>query len=94
MDNLRDNTKTTWCTVYPDRGCSEVNCCLDKSEIDKYPSGKLNENDEGALYIRIFNQDKNLIIDFGKQIAWIGINKQHALELANIIIKEANLIND
>ncbi len=41
MDNLRDNTKTTWCTVYPDRSCSEDNCCIPKINEDNLRLEKL-----------------------------------------------------
>ena len=28
MDNLKNNSNPTWCTIYPDRDCTEDNCCM------------------------------------------------------------------
>jgi hypothetical protein len=59
---------------------------------NKYPRGKLNNDDEGALLIRITAEDKTIIIDFGKTIKWIGLNKDDAIQFANCIINKANEI--
>lgn len=58
--------------------------------INNYPRGKPNADDEGALAIAVFEQDKTIIIDFGKQITWVGMDKQTALNLSKAISEKAN----
>ena len=59
---------------------------------NKYPRGKLRNDDEGALLIRITSEDKTVIIDFGKTIRWLGLDKDAAIQFANCIINKANEI--
>jgi hypothetical protein len=61
---------------------------------NKYPRGKLNDSDEGALAISVYEQDKSIIIDFGKDVSWIGMDKITALNLAQTIMKHADKIGD
>lgn len=56
---------------------------------DKFPRGQLNADDEGALRIGITTKDKTLIIHFGKEVVWIGLDKVSALSLAETIRKRA-----
>ena len=58
-----------------------------------YPRGKLNDSDEGATPITVYQEDKTVIIDFGREVSWIGLDKQGALTLAQFIIAKANEIN-
>jgi hypothetical protein len=52
----------------------------------EYPLGKLDETDEGALSIGIATDKQgNVIINFGKPVAWIGMPKDLALQLASLI---------
>jgi len=44
--------------------------------MNKYPDGKLNNRDEGALRIATFVKDGRVIIDFGKDVSWFGFDKQ------------------
>lgn len=60
--------------------------------MNKYPRGKLNEDDEGQLEIAIVVKDKTIIIDFGKPIAWIGLDKDSAMNLVALIIDKVNSI--
>lgn len=59
---------------------------------NKYPRGKLCQDDEGQLAIGIAVQDKTLIIDFGKQIKWIGMDKAMAIQFGETIIRRAKEI--
>lgn len=56
---------------------------------DQFPRGKLNADDEGALQIGIATLDKTLIINFGKPVEWIGLDKITAVALAETIKKRA-----
>lgn len=57
---------------------------------EAYPRGKLCEGDEGILSMRIGIIDKTVVIDFGKDVAWLGLPKQEALAFAQEIINKAN----
>lgn len=43
----------------------------------QYPKGKLNESDEGAISIMSYIRDNRLILDFRKDISWIGLDKAY-----------------
>lgn len=58
----------------------------------QFPRGKLNNNDEGELAIGIAIKDRTIIIDFGKQVAWLGLDANTAEMLANNLIEKANQI--
>jgi hypothetical protein len=59
---------------------------------DQFPRGKLNADDEGELQVRIGVRDKTLIIDFGKPVAWLGLDYYSAMSLAANIMKRAQEI--
>ena len=46
---------------------------------------KINKDDEGDIEFLITIKDETLIIDFGKTIRWIGLNKEEAIELVRVI---------
>lgn len=39
----------------------------------KFPRGKLNPHDEGAIRFAARVEGNTLIIDFGKPVAWLGL---------------------
>ena len=43
--------------------------------MEKYPKGKMSENDEGALAIVFFIKNERLVIDFGKDLSWVGFDR-------------------
>lgn len=55
-----------------------------------YPRGKLCEDDEGELQMRLGIQDKTVIIDFGKPVKWFGMAKKDTINLANALLEKAN----
>lgn len=57
----------------------------------EFPNGKLNEEDEGELKLTvgIDPDSKNVIIDFGKPVAWLGMDAESALKFAEFITKRA-----
>ena len=59
---------------------------------NKYPRGKLNESDEGASAIAIYVQDKTVIVNFGKNLSWFGVDKFQAIKIGEAIIHQANTI--
>lgn len=56
-----------------------------------FPEGKLDKTDEGGLKIGIaFDSYTNVVrIDFGKEVAWIGMQPAQAMEFAKTIMKKA-----
>lgn len=59
---------------------------------NRYPRGKLNESDEGSLRISVGLQENIVVINFFKDISWIGLDKEAALSLAEAIVHHANNI--
>ena len=57
-----------------------------------FPRGKLNQHDEGELRIAVGMQDKTIVIDFGKEVAWVGLDKDTAMALADSLISWAQKI--
>lgn len=57
---------------------------------DKYPRGKLNDQDEGALTTAIGIEKDCVVIKWNKPVAWIGMPKDMAIEFASTIIKQAS----
>lgn len=55
----------------------------------KFPDGKLNQDDEGELRMAVGVRDGNVILDFGKPVHWLGLPKEHALKLAEMLQKKA-----
>lgn len=58
----------------------------------EFPRGKFNADDEGALMMGVAVKDRTVIVNFGKPVAWLGLDKQTALALADIIRKYAESI--
>ena len=56
---------------------------------DKFPRGQLCNDDEGALAMRIGIKDKTIILDFGKPVTWMGLDKQSAINMANLLLEKA-----
>lgn len=57
-----------------------------------YPEGSQNaidETDEGGLRVGIVAHEGNVLINFGKKIAWVGLPPDAAIEFANSIIAGA-----
>jgi len=61
-----------------------------------FPEGKINDSDEGALAFRIAaDPEKNIVvIDFGKQVTWMGLPKAEALGLADLLKAHAETLED
>lgn len=54
-----------------------------------HPEGKLTPQDEGGIQFAIGVRDGKVCLDFGKPVAWIGMNPGDALELAESLIANA-----
>lgn len=58
-------------------------------EQDRFPDGKMNDQDEGELMLAAGIEDGEVIIRFGKPIAWIGMTPEGAAQLAEILLEKA-----
>jgi hypothetical protein len=54
---------------------------------EHYPDGMLNEDDEGAINIAIGIEEGNVIVNFGKPVAWLGLPGDQAIEMGRTLIK-------
>ena len=55
----------------------------------RFPEGKLNPAYEGEIQFEVGNIRDKVFVDFGKEVAWIGMDADQAEELAKIIRKKA-----
>jgi hypothetical protein len=60
--------------------------------VTTYPRGKLCEGDEGQLEMRLGVQDKTVVLDFGKDLSWLGFSKDEAIAFGQAIINKAKEI--
>ncbi len=63
---------------------------LNKAQ-QSFQDGRLNRKDEGELAFAIATDPENqvVIIKFGKPVAWVGMPKRQALELAALLTEHA-----
>lgn len=54
-----------------------------------FPDGKLNEDDEGVLGLQLFEQDGRLILNFGKPVMWIGMDRATAMTVGQALLDRA-----
>jgi hypothetical protein len=58
----------------------------------EFPRGKLSVDDEGGLQIAVYEKDKTVIVNFGKSVDWIGLDRDTARQLGQSLIEKANSI--
>jgi uncharacterized protein len=59
----------------------------------RHPKGLLTPDDEGELRLAVCARDGNVVIDFGKPVAWLGFPPSDAHALAASISSHANAID-
>lgn len=57
-----------------------------------FSDGKTADDDEGDMKLMISRQHGLVRIDFGKPVAWLALPKQHAIQIANMILKYAETL--
>lgn len=62
----------------------------------EFPDGKLNEDDDGGLIIKmqVSKENQVLMIEFGTNVTWIGLTKKDALNFAWNILSKAKELDD
>lgn len=59
-----------------------------------FPQGKMDQTDEGEIKLAIAHDATNVLIKFGKPVAWLGLSPKEALQFAGLIEQHARaLIN-
>jgi hypothetical protein len=59
----------------------------------QFPRGQLNADDEGELTLGVAFDEKNgiVVINFGKPVAWMGLEPAQAIEMAKTILKQSGV---
>jgi hypothetical protein len=61
----------------------------------RFPYGKIKPEDEGELRIAAYvDEHRNVCLDFGDQVAWIGMPKEKAIAFAKALLELAESIQD
>ena len=60
-----------------------------KDLMGEYPDGRLNDDDAGAVAFAVGVEDGKVIIQFAKQVTWMGMTGDQALGLAQLLLKHA-----
>lgn len=60
----------------------------------RFPEGKLDSTDEGALTIAISTQGGNVRVDFGTKTRWIAFPPDQALAFASAIVARAMALKE
>jgi hypothetical protein len=60
----------------------------------KFPMGKIDKTDEGEIAFGITSHRGKVIINFGKPVAWLGMDAAQASMLAVTLIRHANRCRD
>lgn len=58
----------------------------------QFPEGKECPEDEGEIRFGIAHDQDNVIINFGKLVAWLAMPPDHARQLAMLLLEHANSI--
>lgn len=59
----------------------------------RFPRGRLTNEDEGEIVIRVAERGGVVVIDFGKPVTWIGFSPDEARQLADLLSKHARAID-
>lgn len=51
--------------------------------------GMVDATDEGDLRLAIYHKDGTIFVNFGKQVSWIGLDKNTAIQMANELLTHA-----
>jgi hypothetical protein len=55
----------------------------------RFPEGQLTDSDEGEIQFRVGVIERKVVIDFGQEVVWVGMNAEQARGLARMLLKHA-----
>lgn len=61
-----------------------------RGPTNRFPRGKVTEHDEGELKLTMYTKDGTIFVDFGKKIAWLGLDANSARTMAQLLTKHAD----
>jgi hypothetical protein len=63
-------------------------------KLGTHSRGKIREGDEGDFAVAIFLDHKNnvVVIDFGTEVTWLGLDARTARQFANTLLREADVL--
>lgn len=44
--------------------------------MNTFPDGQIDPTDEGEIPLNIYVKDERVVLDFGKELTWIGFDKK------------------
>jgi hypothetical protein len=56
----------------------------------RFPQGQLTEHDEGEIQFQSGVVDRKVIVDFGQEVVWVGMDAAQARSLARALLKHAD----
>jgi len=56
----------------------------------EFPQGKLTASDKGELGLKVFHVPGKIVVEFGAQITWIGMDPEQARNLADSLRRHAD----
>lgn len=59
---------------------------------NKFPDGKINEQDQGEILFGITVKDNTVVMSFGKSVEWIGFTREEAIQVGQNLIDRARQI--
>lgn len=82
--------------LIPEAYRKELEQKLGLGATGRFPDGKLNEHDEGEIAFAVAADPihKKILIDFGKPVAFLGMNPEQAIQLGQMLIDKAVEIED
>ena len=80
-----------------DAGLQEKLAAMEKPAFGatgEYPMGKLDKTDEGEIQFGVTSHRGKVIINFGKPVAWLGMDGPQAIGLAKVLLEHAARCRD
>lgn len=65
-----------------------------RGALGDHPEGKLTKSDEGAIQFAIGHENGKVVLDFGTQVTWVGMNPKQAVQLAESLLDHARKCSD
>lgn len=60
-----------------------------KGATGTFPAGQLTPHDEGAIQFAVGVKNHKVCVDFGTPVAWVGMEPEQAMQLAQSLVEHA-----